>query len=420
MNNKKVLKIKCEGTQYIDFHELKEFQEDIKQSTQEDLNKLKAEIIKGFKLPFMIWKYHKKWWILDGHQRKKALMQLEKEDWYIPKLPAVEIFAKTKKEAKQNILLFISQTGEVDKSKLKVYIKKYEIELKNIIIRTEPLKLDIQINEETKGDDEIPEKVKPVTKLGDLWELGRHRVLCGDGTKREDVKKMMDEKKGDMVFTDPPYGVNVKGLKKKTNIAGDLTQTIIPFSFELFIIFTKKDARFYFCGGEGNVGLYYKLFERYLVQIPRCLIWVKNGFVMKQNGYHNQYEIIFYGFKSGGGNKWFSGRTEEEASDVIRIKRDNVNDYLHPTQKPVALAERSIKNSSQNDNIVMDFFLGSGSTLIACEKTNRICYGMEIEPYYCDVIVKRHIDWCKKNKRKINIKLNGKELIEKNEWCWRE
>ncbi len=175
MNNKKVLKIKCEGTQYIDFHELQEFQEEIKQSTQEDLNKLKAEITKGFKLPFMIWKYQKKWWILDGHQRKKALTQLEKEGWYIPKLPAVAIQAKTKKEAKQNVVLFISQTGEVNENKLKIYVENYKINLENAVIRIEPIEIEsfnIKIieNNDVIGTDQKSKYLqnRMMIKIGDI------------------------------------------------------------------------------------------------------------------------------------------------------------------------------------------------------------------------------------------------------------
>jgi DNA modification methylase len=415
---KKIIKIKCEGTQYVDFHKLNEFQEDIKTITREDLNNLKESIItRGYIKPGFIWKHNKKLWILDMHQRLKALTELEKEGWYIPLIPIVEIFAKTVKEAKDAVLVFTSQSGKIDENKLKIYIQKYQIKIKTLVIRNEPIKLDIGIPKETKGDDEIPEEVQPITKLGDLWELGRHEILCGDSTEKGDVKRLMDGEKADMVFTDPPYGVNVKGGENKTNIAGDLTQTAIPFSFEICILFTKDDARFYFCGGEGNLGLYAKLFERFLSQIPRHLIWVKEGFVMKQNGYHNQYELIFYGFKPGGGGrkKWFAGRTMSEASDVVNIKRDASNKYMHPTQKPVALPERFIRNSSQEKDLIFDLFLGSGSTLIACEKTNRICYGMEIEPYYCDVIVKRYIDWCQKNNRPILVKRNGK-LVDINKF----
>lgn len=241
-------------------------------------------------------------------------------------------------------------------------------------------------------DDEAGKIDAPMTRLGDIYRLGNHVLMCGDSTVKSDVLRLLNGEKADMVFTDPPYGVNVKGGKNKSNIMGDLTQTAIPFSFEIAIeTATKDEARFYFCGGEGNIGLYAKLFERYLQQIPRHLIWVKNGFVMKQNGYHTQYEIIFFGYKAGGGgNKhWYSGRTMEEASDVWQVKKDASNKYLHPTQKPLELPARAIRNSSCEGMMVYEPFCGSGSTLIACEQLNRRCYAMELDPKYCDVIVKR-------------------------------
>ena len=245
--------------------------------------------------------------------------------------------------------------------------------------------------------DEVPEvPEEPKTKLGDLYILGEHRLLCGDSTKAEDVEKLMNGEKADMVFTDPPYGVNIQGGKNNSTIAGDLTQTAIPFSFDLAVsTATKESARLYFCGGEGNIGLYAKLFERFCRQLPRHLIWVKESFVMKPNGYHNQYEIIFHGYKAGGGglNNWFGGRTEDEASDVWQLKRDNRSDYLHPTQKPTSLPARAIKNSAPAKGLVYEPFGGSGSTLIACQETGRKCYGMELDPKYCDVIVKRWEDF---------------------------
>jgi DNA modification methylase len=262
--------------------------------------------------------------------------------------------------------------------------------------------LDVPLEDEpTEGltdPDEVPEiPEEPTTKPGDLWILGEHRLLCGDSTKAEDVERLMDGKKADMVFTDPPYGVNIKGGANQINsIAGDITQTAIPFSFELAVEnATNEKGRLYFCGGEGNIHLYQKLFERYCRQLPRHLIWVKESFVMKPNGYHNQYEFIFHGFKAGGGSleSWFGGRTEHEASDVWQLKRDNRNDYLHPTQKPVELPARAITNSSPVNGIVYEPFGGSGSTLIAAEKTGRKCYGMELDPKYCDVIVKRWEDF---------------------------
>jgi DNA modification methylase len=245
--------------------------------------------------------------------------------------------------------------------------------------------------EAVEDDFEIPDVIETDIVLGDLFEIGEHRLLCGDSTDSDAVAKLMNGEKADMVFTDPPYGVNIKGGLQNTTISGDITQTSIPFAFELCVRETIKDGRLYFCGSQTNVSLYFKLYERYLQQIPRLLIWVKNGFVMKPNGYHNQYEIIFHGFKSGGGglNKWFGGRTEYEASDVWRINRDASSTYEHPTQKPVALPERAIKNSCPPNGLVYEPFTGSGSTMVAAHQLNRKCYGMELDPKYCQVIIDR-------------------------------
>jgi 16S rRNA G966 N2-methylase RsmD len=253
--------------------------------------------------------------------------------------------------------------------------------------------------------DDLPEDVEPeeppedpVSRLGEVYELGPHRLVCGDSTLRETVMGLMGEDLADCVFTDPPYGVNVQGGKGKSHIAGDLTQTAIPFSFELAVdCATKPSARLYFCGGEGNIALYGKLFERHLRQMPRMLIWVKNGFVMKPNGYHNQYELIFHGYKPGGGglNCWFGGRSEDEASDVWQISRDASSSYLHPTQKPVALALRAITNSTPKGGIVFEPFGGSGSTLIAAAKCGRVARLIELDPGYCDVIRKRWTKWAR-------------------------
>lgn len=237
---------------------------------------------------------------------------------------------------------------------------------------------------------EIPENIETRCKLGDIWQLGNHRLMCGDSTKTKDVENLMNGAKADMVFTDPPYGVNIKGSKQNSNIQGDLTQVAIPFAFANAVEkATKEKAIFYFCGGETNIYLYQKLFDKYLHILPKHLIWVKNSFVMKQLNYHNQYELIFFGYKQGGGNKWCSGRTESEASDVWHIKRDTISKYVHPTQKPIEIPSRAIKNSSYEKELILDLFGGSGSTLIACEQLNRSCYCMELDPKYCDVILQR-------------------------------
>lgn len=261
--------------------------------------------------------------------------------------------------------------------------------------------LEVPADAEPKGGKTDPDAVPeppavPITQPGDLWRLGKHRLLCGDSTVRDDVAHVMAGERAEVVFTDPPYGVNVNGAKSAANgklkIVGDITQTAIPFSFDLAVqIATTDTARLYFCGGENNLGMYGKLFDRYLNQQPRHLIWVKNGFTMKPNGYHCQYEIIYHGYKSGGGDlsKWYGARTEDAASDVWQISRDAASSYLHPTQKPVALPLRAITNSCPPSGLVYEPFGGSGSTLIACEESGRRCCAIELDPRFCDVIVKR-------------------------------
>ena len=239
--------------------------------------------------------------------------------------------------------------------------------------------------DENEKENGLSLDVKP----GQIIEIGQHKILCGDSTLDEDVKKLFAGRLADLIFTDPPYGVNVKGGRNNKNIEGDLTQTAIPFSFELCMKYSIDTGRFYFCGGESNVSLYYKLFDRHLAQMPKLLVWVKDNFVIKRFGYHNQYELIFYGYKKGGGIKWFGSRKGDDASDVWQIRRDASSSYVHPTQKPIEIAARAIQNSSKKGDVVYDAFLGSGSTMVAAHKLGRVCYGVEIDTHYCSAIIRR-------------------------------
>lgn len=336
--------------------------------------------------------------IVGGHQRWEAAKRLK-----LTHVPTVWVSLDEKREMALNLALN-KISGDWDLPKLKDVLEElddgaFDLELTGFSDEEIEALLTAAppgVEGLTDPDDvpEVDESAPPVTKPGDLWILGEHRLLCGDSTKAEDVARVMGSVKADMVFTDPPYGVNIKGGKnaKETQIAGDLTQVAIPFSFDLAVtLATKDDARLYFCGGEGNLYLYQKLFEKHCRQLPRHLIWMKNHFVLKPNGYHNQYELIFHGYKPGGGSldKWFGARTGDAASDVWQIHKDASSAYEHPTQKPVALAERAISNSCPDGGVVYEAFTGSGTTLIAAEQLNRKCYGLEISPQYCDVIVKR-------------------------------
>ena len=272
--------------------------------------------------------------------------------------------------------------------------------------------LDVWENEDDKEpeaglieDDEIPEVKESKVKRGDIWQLGEHRVMCGDSTSSDDVAKLMNGEKADMVFTDPPYNVDFKGQelsnttkdgKKILNHKGANTkhETIKndKLEDEEFILFMKevlKNIKTY------NKGAWYFTFcdlKLDLLLLPlkemgfiwkSIIIWNKNQATLSGKDYKSRYEPIVYGSPN---NSFYGERYKQE--DVWEFQRTLKND-LHPTMKPIPLIENGIKNSSKLNMLVLDLFLGSGSTLIAAEKLNRKCYGMELDEKYCDVIINR-------------------------------
>jgi len=248
----------------------------------------------------------------------------------------------------------------------------------------------------TDQDDIVPEPPKkPITKTGDLWLLGNHRLLCGDSTKEADVARLMNGQKADMVFTDPPYGVNYEGgsgnENKRDKIIGDQNSELYYPALKIAYDFTidKVAVYLWFAGFEVIQAVIQADFK-----IRNLLIWnklnVHYGCLNAQ--YKHRHEPFLYLHKRGKSPNWFGPNTECTVWDV---EQASINEF-HPTQKPVALAERAIRNSSKRKQIILDGFLGSGSTLIACEKLNRRLFGMEIEPIYVDVAVKRWEDFTHK------------------------
>ena len=240
-------------------------------------------------------------------------------------------------------------------------------------------------------DDVVPENAPPVAKTGDIWLLGRHRVMCGDSTKREDVECLMDGKQADMVFTDPPYnvdyGVSKKPRHKIRTIEKDKQspEEWHDFCNDLFLIFKEFNlGDIYMWGASSPEGMKMRLWLTELgCHWSATIVWKKQQLVLTPANYQRMYEPCFYGWFDK--SSWQGDRKQTEVWEINR-PRDS---KLHPTMKPVELCVKGIENSSPREGIVSDFFLGSGSTLIACEKTNRICYGMEIDAKYCDIIIKR-------------------------------
>ena len=243
-------------------------------------------------------------------------------------------------------------------------------------------------------EDAVPEVAETaVTVPGDIWLLGPHRLLCGDSTQLEAVEKVLDGGLADMIFTDPPYGVNYGATMKDKlrgntrKIANDnLGEAFGPFLLDACtnMLAVTKGA-IYICMSSSELHTLEKAFRDAGGHWSTFVIWAKNTFTMGRADYQRQYEPILYGWKEGVSHFWCGARDQ---GDVWFIKKPFKND-LHPTTKPVELVERAVQNSSKTRDTVLDPFGGSGTTLIACERTGRQARLIELEPRYCDIILRR-------------------------------
>lgn len=255
---------------------------------------------------------------------------------------------------------------------------------------------DFNIEEGLTDEDDVPTPPEePISKQGDIWVLGVHRLICGDSVVEEDYSKLMKDKKADLLLTDPPYNVDYKGgTKDNLKIANDNMSDIdfLNFLKDCFVncyTYIKSGASFYVWHSDWYGLIFRQALKESSFEMRQNLIWNKNSLVLGRQDYQWKHEPCLYGWKDGSSHSWYGDRKQ---TTIINFDRPTVN-KLHPTMKPVGLIEMLIKNSSKEEDIVLDNFLGSGSTLIACQKTKRVCYGIELDPKYCDVIIKRWQDF---------------------------
>ncbi len=261
--------------------------------------------------------------------------------------------------------------------------------------------------EEDDFDSKTPEV--PITVLGDLYEIGEHRLLCGDSTDSDQVSKLMNGDLADMVFTDPPYGVSYTGghnKKQRKGIENDELQgeelsSLFEDSINTACIFSKDTAPFYIWYAGGKSKETYIGLSKTQIDVRAVICWykVKSGSGAFMSQYIPNYEPCIYGHKHGKSIQWF-GPTDEKT--VWEFKKDNTNNF-HPTQKPIDVVERALKNSSKKGQLIYDAFAGSGSTMVGSHQLKRKAFVMELDPKYCDVIVKRMI----KLDDKLSVKRNG-------------
>jgi DNA modification methylase len=289
-----------------------------------------------------------------------------------------------------------NEEAEWDLELLKTEIKELELADFNLdLTGFDEDQLNNMLFEEKQGltdEDEVPEAPEePITKLGDIWKLGKHKLICGDSTILNNYEKLFNENKADLLMTDPPYNVDYEGkTKDKLTIQNDSKNDddflqFLTDAFNNCAIHLKLGCSFYIFHSDWYGLEFRQSIKNSDLELKQNLIWAKNSMVMGRQDYQWQHEPCLYGWKRGASHSWYSDRKQ---TTIIKYDRPSKS-KLHPTMKPVGLVEYLIKNSSKQEDIILDPFLGSGTTLMACEKQGRICYGVELDPKYCDVIVKR-------------------------------
>lgn len=245
------------------------------------------------------------------------------------------------------------------------------------------------------------------SKTGDMWTLGKHRIICGDATKLETYKTLLENTKVNLVVTDPPYNVNYEGAAGKIKNDNMENDKFYQFLFNSFVNMEQAmadDASIYVFHADTEGLNFRKAFQDAGFYLSGCCIWKKPSLVLGRSPYQWQHEPCLYGWKKKGKHKWYAGRKETSVWEFEKPKKN----ADHPTMKPIALLAYPIKNSSMTNSLVLDPFAGSGSTLIACEQTGRICYAIELDEKYCDVIVKRYIEQIG-NDKSVKVLRGGKE-----------
>ena len=254
-------------------------------------------------------------------------------------------------------------------------------------------------NKEVKEDDfDVDgELTKPtISKQGDIWHLGKHRVICGDSTKPETYQLLLGDKKANLVVTDPPYNVNVEETAGKIKNDDMSDADFFQFLFNMFVNVEQSmedDASIYVFHADTEGLNFRKAFKDAGFYLSGCCIWKKNALVLGRSPYQWQHEPVLYGWKQKGKHQWFSDRKQTTIWEYDRPKSSKE----HPTMKPVQLMAYPIQNSSMRGTLILDPFLGSGSTLIAADQTGRICYGIELDEKFVDVIVKRYMEATEKS-----------------------
>ena len=331
--------------------------------------------------------------VVGGHQRLKVLL-----DMGITEVECVVVEMDAEKEKALNIALN-KISGEWDKDKLALLIADLQgADFDVSLTGFEPAEIDSLFKDaqqsKVKDDDfdvEAELKQPVITRAGDVWTLGQHRLVCGDSTKPETFALLMGDRKANLVITDPPYNVNYEGSAgkiKNDNMADDAFYQFLLAAFQNTETVMADDASIYVFHADTEGLNFRRAFADAGFRLSGTCIWKKQSLVLGRSPYQWQHEPILFGWKKKGKHQWYTGRKESTIWEFDKPKKNGD----HPTMKPIPLLAYPIMNSSMSNTLVLDPFGGSGSTLIACEQTDRSCCTIELDEKFCDVIVKRYIE----------------------------
>lgn len=331
--------------------------------------------------------------VVGGHQRLKVLLSMG-----MTEIDCVVVELSEEKEKALNVALN-KISGDWDKNKLALLIADLQgADFDVSLTGFDPAEIDDLFKDTLKDsikDDDFDveaERAKPKkTKLGDMWLLGRHKLICGDTTNPETLKKLMGEEKANLVVTDPPYNVNYEGSAGKIKNDNMDNENFYKFLFDAFVnteSVMADDSSIYVFHADTEGLNFRKAFSDAGFYLSGTCIWKKQSLVLGRSPYQWQHEPVLFGWKKKGRHQWYTGRKESTIWEFDKPKKNGD----HPTMKPIPLLAYPIMNSSLTNSIVLDPFGGSGSTLIACEQTDRICRTVELDEKFCDVIVSRYIE----------------------------
>lgn len=331
--------------------------------------------------------------IIGGHQRYNALLYLGWEEADVVVYPCSKVKEKALNVALNKI------DGRWDTVKLVNILEQINLEGVDFTVtgftqdELDDLKVDLQVETATEDEDFDIDNAydsieEPETRRGDIWILGRHRLMCGDSTRQEDIEKLMNGEQADLVITDPPYNVNYEGTAGKIQNDNMDDESFYDFLINFqkaMVSVMRMGAAAYIFHADSKGHLFRDSFIEAGLKLAECLIWEKNSLVLGRQDYHWRHEPILYGWKEGEAHYFVDDRTQ----DTILCEDKPRESKLHPTMKPIPLVARLMKNSSKPGWNVLDPFGGSGTTIMAAEQLNRTAFSMELDEKFCDVIVRR-------------------------------